>query len=246
MQRLYVSPDAIVADKIIICGESLRKMRTVLRMRPHDHLVVFDGSGNEYHCEIVSLSQKESELAIIRKEQPLSEPSQEIILGQALPKADKMAFIIQKAVELGISAVFPILTERTVPRYDPGRLQAKIQRWQKVALEASQQSGRVLVPEVKPVMPFDSIVTLPDSDSLKIILHKESNARPLKAILQMSSRRQPIFVLIGPEGGFTPEEIALASGHGFEVASLGSRTLRTETVALSFLSIVQYEFDERC
>lgn len=244
MHRLYVSPEHVEAGRVILRGEAFRKVRTVLRMKPKDTLLVFDGQGSEYQCQIISFSSGESELLILRKDQPLREPPREIHLGQALPKSDKMAFIIQKAVELGVSAVHPVMTARSIPRYDITHLDHKVRRWQKIALEAAQQSGRMIIPEVRAAVPLDHLLQFPPPTSLKIILHHGVTASSIKSIVRNNHDAQPVFFLVGPEGGFAPEEISLAERHGFVPVSLGARTLRTETVALVFLSIIQYELGD--
>ena len=121
MHRIFVDSSYIKEAEVHLLGEPLYKVRTVLRMKPQETLIILDGLGTEYVCRIVSISSKRCLLEIVRKKKASREPSREIHLGQALPKADKMAFVIQKAVELGVTAVHPFWAQRSVPRYNAGR-----------------------------------------------------------------------------------------------------------------------------
>jgi 16S rRNA (uracil1498-N3)-methyltransferase len=242
--RVFVSPENISQGRIIIRGELLKKVRLVLRLKPKDTLSVFDGTGFEYLVQIVSLNPHAGELKIVEKTHPPRESTLEIHLGQAVPKAQKMDFIIQKAVELGVSEVHPFLSSRTIPRFNLSQAMKKVERWQKISQEASQQSGRIDIPTVNPPVEFVELLTLPSQASLKIILQKDSSHDSLKKFFTINQSKRGIFFLVGPEGGFAPEEITRALDHGFNPISLGERILRTETVALTFLSILQYELGD--
>ena len=240
-QRIFVSPENISQERITLQGELLKKVRLVLRLKPKDTLSVFDGTGFEYLAQIVSLTPHTGELKIVEKTNLLSESPLEIHLGQAVPKSQKMDFIIQKAVELGVSEIHPFFSSRTIPRFNLSQAMKKVERWQKISQEASQQSGRITIPTVNPPVEFVELLSLPSQGSLKIILQKDSSHDSLKNFLMTNQNKCGIFFLVGPEGGFTPEEIIRALDHGFKLISLGERILRTETVALTFLSILQYE-----
>ena len=244
MHRFFIDPRYIEEDLVTLHGEALRKVRTVLRMEPQQMLTVLDGLGTEYSCRIVSVSSRRGVLQIVSKDDALGEPARKIYLGQALPKADKMALVIQKAVELGVAAVHPFVSQRCVPRYDTGKQSRRMERWQKIALESAQQSGRGLVPPVSKPVAFDALVSNSFIDGVNLILHQEKRTRKLSEILCDARSRESLFFLVGPEGGFTPEEVVFANEHGFESVNLGKRVLRTETAALTFLSIVQYELGE--
>lgn len=244
MHRIFIEPDHIEEDRAILLGEPLHKVRTVLRMEPQETLTILDGLGTEYACRIVSLSSKQGLLQIIQKKNAVGEPDRKVYLGQALPKSDKMDFVIQKAVELGVAAVYPFVSLRSVPRYDSGRKSRRVERWRKISLEAAQQSDRGVVPAVSEPVSFAAVLSRYSADGLNLILHQESGARSLRAVLSDAAAKESVFFLVGPEGGFDSEEIADAREKGFEPVTLGKRTLRTETAALTFLSIVQYEFGE--
>ena len=246
MRRIFVSPENIKAGIITLKGEPLKKVRAVLRLNMGDALWVFDGSGYEYFSQIISLTSHEAELRILKKDNPVRESPIEIHLGQALPKANKMNFIIQKAVELGVSEIHPFYSSRTLPLYNEGQLISRLRRWQKISQEASQQSGRNQIPAVNQPKDFSTLLKLAPEESLKIILQKKSSENSLKNIMQIESKKKHIFFLVGPEGGFTQEEISLSLNFGFRPISLGERILRTETAAITLLSIIQYEWGDVC
>jgi 16S rRNA (uracil1498-N3)-methyltransferase len=205
---------------------------------------VFDGTGCEYLSQIVSLTPYEGELKILKNDNPIRESPLEIHLGQALPKANKMNLIVQKAVELGVFEVHPFFSARTLPDYDGDRVIKRVRRWQKIAREASQQSGRTRIPNVNLPVEFSQLLDFPPEDCLKIVLQKEYSRDSLKTFLQSDQKKDCIFFLVGPEGGFTPKEMAWSMKHGFKPVGLGERILRTETVAITFLSIIQYELGD--
>ncbi|HPD61441.1 MAG TPA: 16S rRNA (uracil(1498)-N(3))-methyltransferase [Thermodesulfobacteriota bacterium] len=242
--RIFVSPENISQERIMLRGELLKKIRLVLRLNPKDTLRVFDGTGLEYLAQIVSLKPHTGELKIVEKTHPPRESPLETHLGQALPKSQKMDFIIQKAVELGVSEIHPFFSSRTIPHFNLSQAMKKVERWQKISQEASQQSGRITIPTVNPPVEFVELLSLPSQGTLKIILQKGSSHDSLKNFLMTNQNKRGIFFLVGPEGGFAPEEITFALDHGFKPISLGERILRTETVALAFLSILQYELGD--
>lgn len=242
--RIFVNHEHIEKKRVLLRGEPLKKVMRVLRLEPKEILCVFDGFGSEYLTQIVSLTPNEGELIILEKANPQRESPLEIHLGQAVPKSHKMDLIIQKSVELGIFEVHPLFSSRTIPRYDSKQEMRKIERWQKISQEASQQSGRTHIPRVNPPVAFIDVLSLPSKTSLKIILQKEPSQDSLKNFLQTNQKKRCVFFLVGPEGGFSLEEVALAQQYDFQRLSLGKRILRTETVALTFLSILQYELGD--
>ena len=240
LPRIFVHPENINKTNILLKGEPLKKVSRVLRLKTQDELCVFDGTGAEYLTQIISLTAEQGELKILAKKHPLRESPLEIHLGQAVPKANKMDLIVQKAVELGVFEVHPFLSDRTIPDYDQGQTKRRVQRWQKISQEAARQSGRAQIPKVNIPVGFKYLLKLPPEKSFKFILQKDFSNNLEKNSFK-NQEKSCIFFLVGPEGGFTPEEINLARDEGFEPLSLGPRILRTETVALAFLSILQYK-----
>jgi len=243
MRRLFVRPQNITADHVSLTGEALKKIRLVLRLKPKDTLYLFDGTGCEYLSQVVSLTPSRGELKILKKRNPIRESPLHIHLGQAVPKSSKMSLIVQKAVELGVAEIHPFYSARSLPHYSRDQVSRRVRRWQKISQEASQQSGRVRIPQVHPPGDFPELLDATPQGSLKFVLQKGTARDSLKSLLR-KYRKMPIFFLVGPEGGFTAEEMALSMNRGFNPVDLGERTLRTETVAMAFLSILQYELGD--
>lgn len=217
-------------------------LRDVLRLKEGDTLTLFDGVGHEYGAVIRAFTPGGVSLEVITKED-ITLPETRITLAQSLPKGSKMEFIIQKATELGVSRIIPFISSRSIPRLTGDRAAGKAVRWRKVAVEASRQSGRGDVPEVSRIVSFDEMLRATDGDALRIILWEAEEQRGLREILtdERYAGADSFCVVIGPEGGFSWEEIEQARHEGFLTASLGKLILRTETAPLAVLSILQYE-----
>jgi len=244
MHRLFVSPQNIKANKVSLTGEPLKKARLVLRLKPKDTIYLFDGTGCEYVSQVVSLTPHEGELKILKKYNPPRESPLGIHLGQAMPKSSKMSLVVQKAVELGVTEIHPFYSARSLPRYNRDQVSRRVRRWQKISQEASRQSGRTRIPQVHPPRDFPQLLDAAPQASLKIVLQKGTTKDSLKSLLRKDQKKSCIFFLVGPEGGFTAEEMTLSMNRGFKPVDLGERTLRTETVAIAFLSIIQYELGD--
>lgn len=246
MARFFVSPEAV--DKsvglITITGEDVNHIRNVLRLTNGDILDISDGAGNEYGVVLEKL-EKERITAVIREvSQNTTEPPVEVTLYQGIPKSDKMDLIIQKCVELGVRRVVPVITERTVVRFDGGRdVSARTARWQRISLEASKQCGRGCVPVVSEPVRFEKALEEARECGLCIIPYEKESATRLSSCLRAAEYRS-VAVFIGPEGGFAEEEIRKAEISGIKPVTLGPRILRTETAGFAVLSILMYELGD--
>jgi 16S rRNA (uracil1498-N3)-methyltransferase len=237
--RFFISPDQAHGSEITVSGEDLRHIRTVLRKQPGDLLILLDGQGMEYEVKITGMERAEIRTEILRQsKREILHPM--ITLGQGLAKSDKMDWIVQKATELGVSGIVPLVTERTVVKVkDGGR---RVERWQKIAREAAMQSNRPDIPTVlSPVSFGDFIRTQDPSPGTLLLLPWEEGTVPLKDVLRGKGSFQSITVLIGPEGGLSPTEAQTAKDKGFHLVSLGPNILRTETAAVAALSMIAYE-----
>jgi 16S rRNA (uracil1498-N3)-methyltransferase len=163
------------------------------------------------------------------------------VLGQSIPKGKKMDLIVQKAAELGTTAIMPFYSIRSIPRFNAKKEEEKINHWQRICVEAGKQSGRLPIPTVEPIQDVKQLAKRNFSGFLKLILWEEEKERQLKKVLNQNSRRGPIVFLIGPEGGFAKEEVDIAVQNGFIATGLGKTILRTETVSIAILSILHYE-----
>ncbi len=240
LPRFFISPDQISGLEIRIADEDVRHIVSVLRMKAGDELCLCDGRGTEYKVRITSLNKTEVKSEILTQtKRELHLPR--ITLAQGLPKADKMDFIVQKATELGVAAVVPLMTERTIVKVkDEGK---RLARWRKIAREAAMQSYRPDIPLVEHVASFrDFIAAQAPASRALFLLPWEEAIEPIKKVLTQHCGVEEIIVLIGPEGGFSVGEVEAAKSRRFYTVSLGPTILRTETAAVAVLSMIGYEF----
>ncbi len=238
MSRFFVNREQVLEDTVILEGGDVSHIRSVLRMREGDKIEICDGQGTDYDCIIDVFEDRRAVLKILSKHPSQVELSVRLTLYQGLPKGDKMELVIQKAVELGATAVVPVLCKRSVARItDPKKAQKKQERWQAIAQSAAKQCGRGIVPRVCPAISFAEAVKQAKAEGQ--ILFPYENATGMQATKEafleaVKSKAAAIF--IGPEGGFDAEEVALAVQAGAKVIRLGRRILRTETAGLTVLS----------
>lgn len=234
--RFFGSSDG---ERAFITGEDAKHITTVLRMGIGEYVVLCDGAGNDYLCKIALCQKDLVELEVTEYRKNNAEPNIEITLFQCLPKSDKMDFIVQKATELGAARIVPTLSKRCVSRPDPKSVVKKIQRWQKIAEEASKQSGRGKIPQIEPLTEFRKAVTEYSSQGLGILFY-ECGGESLSHIISQffNENVTKIGIFIGSEGGFEPEEAAFAIENKITAATLGSRILRCETAPLAALSVL--------
>lgn len=214
--------------------EAGQHVGVVLRMQPDDTLTLFCGDNREYQARITDVRKKKVSVLITAIDIVNRESPQQIHLGQAISKGDRMDWVIQKAVELGVTSITPLITAHCAVRLDESRLTKKQQQWQAIAVSACEQSGRNIVPVVHPILPFDALIQRCMSP-LKLILHPAATM----SWDNISSSGKEVTLLIGPEGGFSEDEINRAQSQQFNVIALGPRILRTETAAIAAISILQ-------
>lgn len=241
MARFFLSPEAW-AEHAVLTGDEARHAAQVLRLRRGDAVTVFDGRGRSAKAEIAEVSKSELRLTLDEtRSSPVLFP--EICLAQAVPKGKTMDLIVQKAVELGVNSIQPLITRHTVVQVDEEDASKKAAKWQRVALEACKQCGQDLLPKVAAPRNFSEWVG-DDSADLKIIASLFPGARPLRDILREAPLPRRVTLLIGPEGDFSPQEGAAAVESGFLPATLGSIVLRAETAAFFGISALRYEFSK--
>jgi 16S rRNA (uracil1498-N3)-methyltransferase len=232
-------------EKGTVCSaapDQARYLGTVLRMKEGDTLFIFNGTDWEYEAVIRSQTADGTELEVTGlKRLPASEIH--VTLCQAVPKGEKMEGIIRHATELGVERIIPFMAERSVPRWRPEQLPHKRERWQKIAVDASRQSGRTDIPEVGEIVTFDRMLRSVPASGLRLIPWEEETAVGLRGILRDPARSgvTEFIPVIGPEGGFSVGEIDQARQAGFLSVSLGRRVLRVETASLAVIAILQYE-----
>jgi len=245
MHKFFVSDDMINDGKIFIKGEDVEHIYKVLRLRAGDTIAVSDGKSSEYICRISTLDKKLVTCDIVEKNNITTEPPLRVHLYQGIPKAAKMDLIVQKCTELGIDEIVPVETERIVVKSRHDReFDNKLTRWRRIAEEASKQSNRGRIPKVSdPVKYSDVIERLPGYD-IVVLPYEKENSTGLKQILKGKNIINTIAVIIGPEGGFTKDEVEMATSKGAVAVTLGPRILRTETAGFACLSIIMYELGD--
>lgn len=222
-------------DTAVITGEDARHIGTVLRMKAGELAVLCDGEGEDCLCRISVVAKEYVEFEVLDRQRNEAEPSVFVTLYQCMPKGDKMDFIVQKAVELGVGRIVPVLSKRCVSRPDDKSFGKKIQRWQKIAEEAAKQCGRGKIPEIGEQKEFRTAVAEYSGDKTGILFYECGGAR-LSKIVGRDTDELGIFV--GSEGGFEAEEAELAGEHGIAAATLGKRILRCETAPLAALAVL--------
>lgn len=235
MHRIFLHKFSLLKQPLIIKDEKAHYLFSVLRCKTGDGLILTDEKGCSYTAQILSASKKEVAIAITGDYTLNTESSLNIILVQGLLKGEKMDFVIQKTTELGVSAIIPLVTERSQLRET-----RKHPRWKKIAEEASRQSGRTRVPEIFDTCLFKEIFDMPVLSSGNGVIFWEQGGEKLPAIAGRLSHTDKIFLLIGPEGGFSEKEALLASEKGLITATLGNRILRAETASIAAVSIMQF------
>ena len=248
MYQFFVEPNQInINDKnVIIYGSDVNHIKNVLRMKVGEELNVSNGQdGKEYRCSIAALEEDRvvCELRFVKQDN-VELPSR-VYLFQGLPKADKMEWIIQKAVELGAYEIIPVATRRCVVKLDDKKAASKIARWQGIAEAAAKQSKRGIIPEISEVMSFERAVKMAADMSVRIIPYEMAEGmEKTREIIERLKPGQNIAVFIGPEGGFEDSEIQFATENGIVPVTLGRRILRTETAGMTVLSWIMYRLEE--
>jgi 16S rRNA (uracil1498-N3)-methyltransferase len=213
----------------------------VLRLRVGDEITAFDGRGGEWQLRLITVAPDRVQGELIATVATTSSPSLPLILGQALPnKSSKMDWIVEKGSELGLTTLTPLYTVRTVVREAPGRTETKLSRWNRLAEAAARQCGRRFLLDISPPQSLGDFCVTYQSAAAKIICWEEESHRGIRDVLEATMPDGPVAVLVGPEGGWTEQEVSQARAHGFVSVSLGPRILRTETAAVTLISLIRY------
>ncbi len=244
MYQFYVDPNQIEASRAVIVGADVNHIRNVLRMKPGEVVRVADGFGTCYEGKIGEICSDQVIVSLSGDAVESTELPVTVTLFQGLPKSDKMELIIQKNTELGVSSIVPVATSRAVVKLDEKKADSKVRRWNGIAEAAAKQSKRTLIPEVCPVINFKQ--ALKDAAEYEVKLMPYENAEGMTFTRKCIGEIRPgakVAVFIGPEGGFSEEEVEAASAAGFVPVTLGRRILRTETAGMSVLSMLAYALE---
>lgn len=245
MYRFFVSPEQLGGGMVRITGEDVHHIRNVLRMRAGEQILISCGDEWEYTCRVAAVGQEEVLAEILDAQKPGKELPSRMYLFQCLPKGEKMEWIIQKSVELGVYQIIPTISRRCVVKLDQKRAAGKTARWNTVAASAAKQSKRMIQPEVAVPCRFQEALEMAVGLDIRLIPYeREDGISGTRRILEGISPGASVGILIGPEGGFEEEEVKLAREAGFEPITLGKRILRTETAGLAALSILMYLLEQ--
>jgi 16S rRNA (uracil1498-N3)-methyltransferase len=243
MQRFFVPKDWIEKDRVVLRGEVVHQIRSVLRLASNDRITILDDTGWEYEAAITDITRDSVEAKIEHKSFSQTEPRTRITLYQAILKKARFEFVLQKCTELGIANFVPVLSQRCVARWNPSNLE----RWRQIIREAAEQSQRGVLPTLhKPVRFIDACKRAGANSFVAWEDENETGIRDLLGKKLKSERinKSAINIFIGPEGGFTPQEIEKVSDIGVTTFSLGKRVLRAETAGLVAASIIFYELGD--
>jgi len=243
IRKFFTENENLIDDKIYIRGLDYNHIKNVLRLKPGDNIIVNIGKDMEYKAKITDFSKDCVEAEIIHSYQAETEPSVNISLFQAIPKGEKMEYIIQKAVEIGVVKIVPIITDRVIVKLDNKNAKNKTERWQRISEQASKQNKRGIIPEI--IIPLElkqSMELLKKHDLVVILYENESNNKLRDVLSKIKKAVKDIAVLVGPEGGLSEKELEMLEE--FEVVSLGNRILRTETAGLVAATVILYEIGD--
>ena len=245
MRRFFVQEIAVEANSCTITGSEARHITKALRLGRGDRIILLDGQGIRFQAIIESVAPQRVK---VKLEKPLPKPPDspvEINLYQALLKTRAMDLVIEKTSELGVYSIHPFASQRTVVRLDSQKARDRVRRWQEISHSATKQSDRRKPAEIGTLISFPDLTTkYRQKSALKIIFWEDEEAKDLKSLLRESFPMTEVVGIVGPEGGFTREEIRMAREAGFTSVSLGQRVLRAETAAITMTAIIQYEWGD--
>jgi len=243
MPTFFVHRANISGDTAVLAGTEAGHMLRSLRLSVGDSFHAFDEDGKRYRMRILEATSRSLRAEVLETHPPEPPPAVAVTLLVGLPKADKMDFILEKATELGASRIVPFRSSRTIPRVTPADARKRLLRWERVALAAAKQCGSGRVPEVSAVVPFAEALRVAGEHDGRVIFYEGERTFSLKRVLSGMTAVKRIALVVGPEGGFSQDEVREAAAAGCRCAGLGSRILRVETAALAVLSMVMYHFE---
>lgn len=243
--RIHVELEltTLIGQTIDLPDAQARHVGRVMRARPGQYLRLFDGRGHEVEVSVASVERRSVRVSVLEHYDPVPESSLKVHLGQVVSKGDRMDFVVQKATELGVTAITPLYSERADVRLDSEREAKKLAHWRAVAISACEQCGRATLPVVAVPMRLDEWLA-GRSEALRWILHPGEAPRSDEGSVFGNNVSRETALLVGPEGGFTDAEVELARGHDFAAHSFGPRILRTETAPIVALSLLQHDYGD--
>jgi 16S rRNA (uracil1498-N3)-methyltransferase len=250
-RRFYAPPAAFAADEksVTLSAEETRHARDVLRLQTGEEIFIFDGAGREFLCAVQSFNRNSMSLTVLAEVAPARPESPlDLTLAIALLKGEKFDLVIQKTTELGVKRIVPLDTERADIRWrDNDGSQKRVARWRRIALEAAKQTGRAYVPEIaEPVRSSDLLSSnvAASPGAARLMFSERDGTSLLETTLSFGAQMAGIIALVGPEGGWSDDEIAAARAGGWGIVTLGGRTLRAETAGIAIVTLLQHRFGD--
>lgn len=243
MARLFIPPAWFEGETIRIAGETLRHLRAVLRLGPGAEFTATDGAGGEFAARLERLGRDEARALILERRTPQRESPLVTVLAQAVPKGDRFAIALRQAVELGVTEIVPVVSRRTVAGGAPGSGDARAGRWQRILEAAVAQSGRTRLPVLHPPAGWEEVLERRAGAELGLLLWERAEDG-LGKVLEGRAAPRSVLIAVGPEGGFSDDEAERAVRGGFVGARIGPRILRTESVGLAALAVLQHRWGD--
>ena len=244
MRYFFIDPSRVTGPEVPITGSEAHHIKNVLRLQPGDGLKLFDGTGFEYEAAIVRVSAQKVTVEIQHKARAAVPSGVHIIVAQAFLKEKKMDDLVRKLCELGMSRWVPFFSERSIARPDAKRLQARSQRWQRIATEAVKQCRRVDTPQIVGARSFEEMLDFSQNCDVRIVFWENETSPLAPGLASKDNPPQKILLMLGPEGGFSDQEIERLQNSGFISAGLGPRILRAETATIAAVTLVQYLYGD--
>ena len=244
MDRFFIGQEKLKENEVVLEGQQAHQICNVLRKKISEHIIVLDNLGAEYEIELKTIGKEKVTGSIQKKRKAIGEPEVEITVFQSLLSREKFEWVLQKCTEVGVRRFVPIVTKRSIVQQEslkPG----KSERWQRIIQEAAEQSARGIMPDLEKAVNFDKVITKLDDFDYKFMAHTKNQVKSLRWCLNNGGDKiKSITLFIGPEGGFTENEVQKARENNISVVSLGNRVLRTETAAVVASSLILYELGE--
>ena len=245
MRHFFIDPSPAKNSLVAIQQSEAHHIKNVLRLKPGDRIKLFDGTGFEYEAVIRKMSAEKVDVEILGRIRATLQSGVKIMVAQAFLKEKKMDDLVRKLCELGVAKWVPFFSQRSIARPDASRLAGRTRRWHRIATEALKQCRRIDLPDIAGPLSFEEVLDLSKTCDLNIVFW-ENESTPLNSAIESNGKHpiRKILLMLGPEGGFTQQEIEMAEHSGFVVAGLGPRILRAETATLAAVTLVQYLFGD--
>lgn len=238
--RIFVSPEHLTADRAVLTGSAYHHLNRVLRFKPGDELIVFDGAGRECLGVLEMFQGETAVVRILGDAGRSTESALDLTIVPCLAKGKKIDLVVEKVIELGADRVCVVTSERSVGRLDQAQALDRVERWRRIAKSAAEQSGRTVMPVIERIRTFEEFVSHKPTDALGLIFTTGGAKDAAANLRQRFPDVTRVIAMVGPEGGFSPDEIDYAQRHGFHPCGLGPRVLRTETAAIVASAICQH------